>query len=81
MHTQADCKGVDYKKRSTNSGGNGSNNGNNIANNGNQPQEFVTLTKPITGNKTLIKPEGASVKVNEAYHTLVHYCDDCGDED
>jgi hypothetical protein len=81
MHTPADCKGVNYKKGSNDNGNNGNNNGNNNTNSGNQPQALVTLSLPTNGNKTMIKPEGVSVKVNEAYHTLVQYCDDCDDED
>jgi hypothetical protein len=66
MHTQSECKGVDYKKNGN--GNNTVNNGNN--NNSNQPQANVTLASSNT----------PIVKVNEAYHTLVQYCDDCEED-
>jgi hypothetical protein len=70
LHTDAECKGVDYKKG-------GSGNSNNVA----QPQAMVTLTANNTGTGQTTTPNiGPVVKVNEAYQTLVQYCKDFDDE-
>jgi hypothetical protein len=65
MHTPAECKGVDFKK---NGSGNNTNNGNN--NSENQPQAMVSMSATNT----------PVVEVNEAYQTLVQYCDGCEED-